>query len=183
MKKIMTVLVVILTMLCSTIFASAAVDPAVTIVNPEDQVAVYSDSILVSVKVTQPKTIQISVAEKKQTVNGVDVSFDVIKLMSESTDVSMDALRNAKSVEVCSAEKFTCTNNLSFFTKQVNNLNTGVYEVKVKTLDANGKTVYSSSSLVALMGKQSAEDQSKIIDTTQNGALKFFKDLFTNLFK
>lgn len=170
-------------MLCSTIFASAAQDPTVTIVNPEDQVAVYSDSLLISVKVTQPKTIQISVSEKKQLSGEAYISFDVNKLMSQTTQVSQDALRNAKSVDVCPAEKFTCNNNLSFFTKKVGDLNPGVYEVKVKTLNSAGQVTYSSSSLVALMGKQSAEDQANIIDKKENGAIKFFKDLFNSIFK
>lgn len=182
-KRAFILLVLVLTMLCSTVFASAAQDPAVTIVNPEDQVAVYSDSLLISVKVTQPKTIQISVSEKKQTVGNTYVSFDVNKLMEQTTQVSKDSLRSAKSVDVCPEEKFTCSNNLSFFTKKVSDLTPGVYEVKVKTLNGAGQVTYSSSSLVALMGKQSAEDQANIIDKKENGAIKFFKDLFNSIFK
>lgn len=182
-KRAFLILVLVLSMLCSTIFVSAASDPAVTIVNPEDQVAVYSDSLLISVKVTQPKTVQISISEKKQQIGDSLVSFDVNKLVSQTAQVSTDALRNAKSVDVCPAEKFTCSNNLSFFTKKVSDLSPGVYEVKVKTLNGAGQVTYSSTSMVALMGKQSAEDQANIIDKKENGAIKFFKDLFNSIFK
>lgn len=182
MKKITTVLVVLMTMLCSTIMASAAADPAVTIVNPADKIAVNSDSLLVSVKVTQPKVIQISVSEKKQTVDGKDVSIDVNQILNDTTENGLEKLKNSKNVEVCKAENFTCSNNLSFYTKQINNLNPGVYEIKVKTLDSAGKTIYSSTSLVAMMGKQSAEDQDKLIDAKQNGALQFFQNLFKSFF-
>lgn len=182
MKKTILLFVVILTMLFSTVFACAASDPAVTIVNPANQAVLYSDSLLISVKVTQPKSIRISVMEKKQTVNGEDVSIDVNKLATDTTNSAIDAVKNAKDVEVCDPEKFTCTNNLSFFTKQVNALEPGMYVVKVETLDSSGKVTASSSSMVALMGKKAADAQDKLIDTPQGGALQFFKDLFKNLF-
>lgn len=183
MKKLITVFVVILTMLFTTVIASAASDTAVTIVNPVNESLVYSDSLLVSVKVTQPKTIRVFVSEKKQTVDGEDVSIDVTKLMTGSVTTAAELLKNAKNVQVCDSEKFACANNLSFFTKQVNNLDPGVYEIQVDTLNNAGEKTYSSTSLVAMMGKQATEDQSKIIDTAQNGTLNFFKDLIKNLFK
>ena len=183
MKKLITILVVILTMFCTTAFASAATDPAVTIVNPANESMVYSDSLLVSVKVTQPKTIRVSVSEKRQTVNGVDVSIDVNKLTSESAEIGADILKNAKNVQISDSEKFTCSNNLSFYTKQINNLNPGVYQIQVDTLNSAGESINSSTSLVAMMGKQSAEDQSKIIDTTQNNGIGKLFELIKGLFK
>lgn len=182
MKKMMMTLVIVLTMLCSTIFSSAAADPAVTIVNPTDGAQVYSDSLLISVKVTQPKTIRISVFEKKQTVDGIKVPLDVNKLVSGTTTSAMELIKNSTEVEACISEKFTCTNNLSFFTKQVNSLSPGMYVVKVETLDSTGKVVASSSTTMALMGKMSAEDKAKIIDTPQNSALQFFQNLFKSIF-
>lgn len=218
MKKMIIVLTVMLMLLLSsTVFASAASDPAVTIVNPANQSAVASDSLLVSVKMTQPKTIKVYVYEIKQVVNGVESSIDVnalVKMSEKSTAAGGKTTETAgtaggkaadtgsavagggsgttaagisekekKYVAVGDGEKFTCSNELSFATKQVNDLTPGLYAVRVDTIDSAGKKLYSSEAQVAVLGKQTAEEQGKIFETPQNGALQFFQNLLKNLFK
>ena len=65
--KFIAIMLVVM-MMFSTVFASAASDPAVTIVSPAVESVVNSDSLLISIKITKPETIKVSVFEEKQLV-------------------------------------------------------------------------------------------------------------------
>ena len=58
--KFIAIMLVVM-MMFSTVFASAASDPAVTIVSPAVESVVNSDSLLISIKITKPETIRVSV--------------------------------------------------------------------------------------------------------------------------
>lgn len=68
MKKMIAVLTIILVLLCSTVFSSAAANPNVVLVNPAANSVVYSSNLLISAKLTQPITIRVTVYEDKTVV-------------------------------------------------------------------------------------------------------------------
>lgn len=183
MRKYLIALVVILSMLCSTVITSAAPDPAVVLVNPVSNSSVYSNNVLISIKVTQPKIIRVRVFEEKQMVNGT-LSAVTVNMNSAATINNSDINKtNYTSIPVTTAASFTCSNNLSFYTKQINGLNQGLYRIQIDTVDATGKILYSNSSYVSVKEKESEVGvESKIFETPQSGTLQFFQNLLKTIF-
>jgi len=177
MKKCLIALVIILSMLCSTISASAVPDSNVVLVNPVSNSTIHSNNLLISVKVTEPKKIIVTVTEEKQMINGTRSAVNV--------DVSVVSMNksNLESVPVMKPVTFTCTNNLSFYTKQLNNLGEGLYKIQIETIDSTGKVLYTNSSYVVVKDKQPvASENSKIFETPQSGTLQFFQNVLKTIF-
>jgi len=177
MRKLITTIIVVLALLCGTVVASAASDPNVMLVNPASNSTVYSSNLLISVKLTQPKTIRVMVYEEKQQVNGTLSAVNVNTLT-----ISNGAINNVgfTSVAITMPATFVSTNNLSFYTKQVNNLKPGLYRIQIETLDASNKTVYTNNSYVVV--KEKTEEEAKIFDTPQSGTMQFLQNLLKTIF-
>ena len=174
MRKLILVLTVLLSLLCSTFVSSAAGDPTVVLVNPASNSTVYSSNLLISVKLTEPKTIKVSVFEEKQMVNG---TLSAINLNMLTT--SNETVNNAgfTSVIVFDPPAFTSSNNLSFYTKQVN-LKPGLYRIRIDTLDDAKKVINTNNSYVAVKEKAEA----KIFETPQSGTMQFLQNLLKTIF-
>ncbi|MDD3168141.1 MAG: hypothetical protein PHC91_01580 [Eubacteriales bacterium] len=177
MRKLIVVLTVILSLLCGTITASAAADPNVILVNPASNSTTFSNNLLISVKLTQPKTIRVSVFEEKQVVNGTLSAVNVNTLTTAN-----GTLNNASftSVAVGTPAKFESKNHLSFYTKQINGLKPGLYRIRIDTLNAAGEEIFSRNSYVAV--KEKAEAEVKIFDTPQSGTMQFLQNLLKTIF-
>lgn len=177
MRKLLVVLTIVLSMLFSTTVASAASDPNVILINPAFNSTVYSNNLLISVKLSQPRTIKVSVYEEKQVVNGTLSAVNVSTLTT-----SNGSINNASFTSVpVTAATFTSKNNLSFYTKQVNNLKPGLYRIQIDTLDGSESVTYTSNSYVAV--KEKAEEaEAKIFDTPQSGTMQFLQNLLKTIF-
>lgn len=175
MKKIVMLFVVIFVLLNATIFASAASDPSVVIVSPVHKSEVYANSLLVSVKITEPKTIRVKVFEEKQKVN------DELKSILASDWKKADGKIKPQTVLFVPAEDFTCTNTLSFYTKQIDEVKPGTYRVQVDTIGSSGKVSYTSYSLVIVSDKE-GDESSKIFETSQSGTMQFLQNLLKSIF-
>ena len=198
--KFIAIMLVVM-MMFSTVFASAASDPAVTIVSPAVESVVNSDSLLISIKITKPETIKVSVFEEKQLVGEELKSVDVNNIetleaatTATSSSVSVDGAVTTTSVtasgvttkfvseEVMVPETFTSTNTLSFYTKQLNNVTPGLYKVKVDTIDAEGKVLYSTENLVVVKGVASEAEKTDLFENTQSGISQFLQNLLKSIF-
>lgn len=177
MRKLMMVLIVVLSMVCSSVFSFAANDPNVILVNPKDKSTVTSNSLLISIKLTEPKNIRVGVYEEQQNVNGTWSAVNVSSLTTSSGTINGD---NLKPVAVTTPAKFTSTNNLSFYTKQVNGLSPGLYLIKIDTLDGAGKILYTKNSYVLV--KEKEETDSKVFETNQSGTMQFLQNLLKSIF-
>ncbi len=164
-------------MLCSTVVSSAAADPNVVLVNPVANSTVTSSNLLISVKLTQPKTIEVTVFEEKQMVNGTLSAVNVNALSTSSGSINSASLTP---VAVTLPARFTSTNNLSFYTKQVNNLKPGLYKIQIETLDASNKPTHTNNSYVFV--KEKTEEGAKIFDTPQSGTMQFLQNLLKTIF-
>ena len=214
--KRMMVFVLAFMMLFSTIVSAAASDPAVTIISPVVESVVNSDSLLVSIKITQPETIRVSVYEEKQMVGEELVSVDVSTVESApaapvevtsvapapvvdgtaATEAPAVAAAAAEPVnatasgvtasfvsqEVMAPETFTCTNTLSFYTKQINNVTPGLYKVKVDTINEAGEVLYSIETLVVVKGVASEAEKTDLFESNQSGISQFLQNLLKNIF-
>jgi hypothetical protein len=177
MRKLIVVLTVVLSLLCSTIVASAATDPNVILVNPKYNSTVYSNNLLISIKMTQPKSIKVSVFEEKQVVNGTLSAVNVNMLTTSNGSINNASFT---SVAVGVPAKFESKNNLSFYTKQIN-IKPGLYRIRIDTLDAAGKEIFTRNSYVVVKEK-TEEAEAKIFETPQSGTMQFLQNLLKNIF-
>ena len=178
MRKLIIVLTIILSLLCSTFVSSAAGDPSVVLVNPISNSTVHSSNLLISVKLTQPRTIKVSVFEEKQMVNGTLSSINLNTLTTSNGTVNNASFT---SVSVAPPATFTSNRNLSFYTKQVNDLKPGLYRIQIDTLDDAKKVINTSNSYVAVKEK-TAEAEARIFETPQSGTMQFLQNLLKTIF-
>lgn len=177
MRKLMMVLIVVLSMVCSTVFSSAAGDSSVVLVNPVSKSIVYSNNLLISVKLTEPKKIIVTVFEEKQMVNGTLSAVNVNTLTTSGGTIDPSSVQSTVAM---AATSFTSSNNLSFFTKQIN-VSPGLYRIQIKVLDESGKVTDTKNSLVVVKEKKTETD-SKIFDTPQSGTMQFLQNLLKTIF-
>ena len=176
MRKCISMLLITLMLLMGTTVAYAAANPNVTIVNPVFGSTIYSDNLLISVKLTAASSITVSVTQEFKNVNG------------ENVTISMEEYQKADSsgivsIAVGSAESFTSTNNLSFYTKKVENIKPGIYKITVNTVDADGKELYSNSNPVEIKPKEENPADPAVLETPQSGPAQFLKNLLKIIFK
>lgn len=176
MKIRVMFLVLILALISSTVFVSAATDPAISIISPST--TVYGDNLLVSVKMTAPKTIKVFVYEEKEKVGDTLVSIDPAK-----TDAKELSNMTIMSVSIMTPESFTGTSTLQFYNKQLNEITPGLYRIKVDTLDASGATTASISSRFAVLSKSAqTQEGNTIFQSQQSGALQWVQNLLKSIF-
>lgn len=176
MRKYFIPMVVVFVMMFTTTFAFAATDPNVTIVSPVSQSTITANNLLISVKLTQPKTsIRVNVYERKEMVGGVLKSINLDTL----SETNIPDLEELKPVAVMTTAAFTCTNNLSFYTKQID-IKPGIYEVRVETVDSAGKVKYTSYSYV---GVKENKENSELFETEQSGTFQFLQNVLKSIFK
>ncbi|MBO5666362.1 MAG: hypothetical protein J6S45_02830 [Firmicutes bacterium] len=198
--KLIAVMLIVI-MMFSTVFASAASDPNVIIVSPAVDTVVNSDSLLISIKITKPETIKVSVFEEKQLfgeeLKSVDVNnIETLEAATTATasSVTVDGAVTTTSVtasgvttkfvseEIMVPETFTTTNTLSFYTKQLNDVTPGLYKVKVDTIDAEGKVLYSTENLVVVKGVANETEKTDLFETNQSGISQFLQNLLKSIF-
>jgi hypothetical protein len=176
MKKRVMALVMIIALLSGTVFVSGASDPAISIISPVE--TVYGDNLLVSVKMTAPKTIKVSVYEEKQKVGDTLVSIDPAATAKE--DLSEITII---SVSIMTPETFAGSGSLQFYNKQLNEITPGLYRIKVDTVDINGVAVASTSTRVAVMPKDSeTKEDNTIFQSQQSGALQWVQNILKSIF-
>lgn len=175
MKKIMMIFIIVFVLFSTTILASAASDPAVIIVSPVHKSEIYTNSLLISVKITQPKTIRVKFFEEKQKVD------DELKPILAADWKKANGTIKPQTVEFVPAEDFTSTNTLSFYTKQLNEVKPGTYRIQVDTIGSEGKATNTSYSLVIVSDKDEKES-TKIFETSQSGTLQFLQNLLKSIF-
>lgn len=180
LRKNAIAFILIITMLfCCSGTAFAATDPDVTIVNPVNANSVTSANLLISVKMTQPKTIRVSASEVRRTVEGGSAALNEgdMKAILDGTYADSSLLTYSTVLE---AETFTSTNNLSFYTKKIEGISPGVYLIRVETISQD-KATHSRRSYVTVKSK--AEEESGVFDSSQTGTATFLQNLLKSIFK
>lgn len=167
----------VLTLLCSTSGVYAARDPHVFLVNPVSNSTVYTNNLLISIKLTEPKTIKVKVWEEKQIVNGTLAAVNVSTLTTTNGSVNTSGFTE---VIVDTALPFTSKNNLSFYTKQVSVPGPGLYKIQIDTLDDANKVKATNNSYVVV--KEKVTEEAKIFDAPQSGTMQFLQNLLKNIF-
>lgn len=182
MRKYMIIVMLMIIMMFSTAVSYATQDSAVTIVNPTVNSTIYSTNLLISIKVTQPRTIKVKVTEEKKKINDVLYSTTIDEIQKAET-----ARQEGKpaaaivSVPIGVADTYTSVNNLSFYTKKFENVTPGAFKITVETI-SGGQVIHSSESLVMMKEKQVETTDAKIFSTSQSGATQFLQNLLKSIF-
>ena len=178
MKKLLAVLVVVISLFCGTVISNAASDPAVILVNPAANSTVYSNNLLISIKLTQPKKIKVSVFKEMQIVNGTMSAVNINAITVTNGTINS---ANFTPVIVGQSTEYTSTGNLSFYTKQINGLKPGLYQIQIDTIDTSGNQAYTTKSFVVVQEKIE-ETEADIFETPQSGTMQFLQNLLKTIF-
>ena len=160
----------------STVFAVTVVpNPNITIVNPVSERVIFSDSLLVSVKMTAPISIRVSVTQEFKVVNDVN------------TSVSLEEFLNAEQSQRTGTVfgtpgNFTSTSNLSFYTKKVENVRPGVYKITVETIDEEDDVTHVNISRVEVKAVEDNPENQVTVDTQNSGPAQFLRNLLRAIF-
>lgn len=160
---------------------TTAVSFAASVVSPVPNSVVYSDSILVSVKVNEKATIKVTVYEEKsKDSSGNLISTDVSKMTTKDLE-SLDLSKYTDSV-YSAAVTYTNEGEIGFYTKQLSGVKPGLYRVKVDTLNDKGDSVATVSSLVAVNQKEEKQEQN-IFQNQRTTGLQLIQNLIKKIFK
>lgn len=187
-RRIVSLILVFAMLSTSIVFADAA-----AIVSPAANSIVYTDSLLVSVKVTELKTIRVSVYAERVVSGDKLVNADVSKF----TEADLKAAAGSgKYTDVLLGEAATYTNTveIGFYTKQIA-VSPGLYKVKAETLETvmewpEGATepvekiivTETKSSLVAVK-KKPVEEKPQVFQNNSTGAVTFIRKILKGLLK
>lgn len=187
-RRITAIILAIAVLATGFVFADAA-----AIVSPAANSIVYTDSLLVSVKVTELKTIRVSVYAEKVTSGDKLVNADVSKF----TEADLKAAAgDPKYTDVLLADpaEYTNTLEIGFYTKQIA-VSPGLYKVKAETLETvmewpEGavepveKTIVTEtkSSLVAVK-KKPTEEKTQVFQNNSTGAITFIRKILKGLLR
>lgn len=205
-RRIIAIVCVFVVLASTSVFASAS------IISPSKNSIFYSDSFLVSVKLSDAEKIRVTVYEKKDSKQvevvsesgavekktqyfSVDVSAltedDIAliaagKLLDDKGEPVLlstgESVKKYTDFTVGEAELFSNESGISFYTKQVSEVQPGLYRVKVELLDADGLVKSASSSVIAVKDKSLAP-QDDVLDAPQPGAVTVIQNLLKSIFK
>jgi len=178
MKKSKIIILVLLIVFLSTqtVFATTQpANPSITIVNPVSERTIFSDSLLVSVKMTAPISIRVSVTQEFKIVNDVN------------TSVSLEEFLNAEQSQRTGTVfgtpgNFTSTSNLSFYTKKVENIRPGVYMITVETLNDEGNATHTNTSIIEVRPAEENPANQVTVDTQNSAPAQFLRNLLRAIF-
>lgn len=181
-KHLITGMLVAVIMLLSTVVSFATSDSAVTIVNPTASGTIYSTNLLISIKVTQPKTIRVKVTEEKKKVNDILYSTTIDEIeKAEQARAAGKPAATFVSVPIAEPDTYTSVNSLSFYTKKFEKVTPGAFKIRVDTI-SGGVVTHSSESLVMMKEKEEETTDAKIFSTSQSGATQFLQNLLKTIF-
>ena len=179
MKKLLVTLILIMTMVFSATAVYATSDSSVVIVNPVSRSTVYSNNLLISVKITKPQTIKVTVYEEQQMVNGTLSAVNINRLVTSNGTVTKASFTPR---QIGQPEFFTSNNDLSFYIKQVNGVTPGLYRVRVDVVDGAGKELSTIESHVAVKEKPAEAADAKLFESPQSGTLQLLQNILKTIF-
>ncbi len=167
-KHLAIILALIIALVCGfATFAFADADPYVSIVNPSGDTTVYAPNLLVSVKITKAETITVEVSKES-----------TVTTTSAAVDGTVETKTSKVYTPVAQKETFTSTNSLSYYTKKFEEITPGTYRILVKTVDANGEALYTTSKLV----KVAAKEVASTTFSSSSGTFTFLQNLLKTIF-
>lgn len=154
-RKALIALAVVVCLIFSTLPAFAATslskDPNIVVVSPTKNAVMKTGTVLVSVKMTAPRTIRMS--------------------LYEETKSGRSLIRT---------EKYSSSRSLSYYTRQLTGLDPGVYCVNISTLNSAGSAIYASEIYVKVQ-KRTSDTVKVDVFNSQNSLSSFWATLLKKL--
>ena len=172
MKKTLIALVLALLLcLCSATAIFAAEDSSYTVISPQtsDTGITYCDNLLISVKTTENTALRFTLYSYP--------NYTSVK----SIDLVPASVFNVRS-QFGPSEDFSGGDGVSFYTRQVNNIDAGMYGLKIEKFDEEGNVISVNQKYFII--ESSASKDSAAIYESQSSAnrVMFFQNVFRNLF-
>ena len=154
-KRLLIALAVVVCLIFNTVPAFAATslskDPYIIVVSPTKNAVMKTGAVLVSVKMTAPRTIKMSFYQEKKSGHTLITS-----------------------------EKYSSSKSLSYYTRHLTGLNPGVYCVNISTLSGAGKVIYASEIYVKVQ-KKTSDSVSVDVFNSQDSTSSFWSSLLKKL--
>ncbi len=154
-RRVIIALTVVVCLIFTTLPAFAATslprDPNITIVSPTKDAVMKTGTVLVSVKMTAPKSIRMSLYEE-----------------------------TTSSRKLIKTENYSSSKSLSYYTRQLTGLDPGVYCINVSTLNSAGNAIYASEIYVKVQKKTSDTVKVDVFNS-QNTTSSFWASLLKKL--
>lgn len=154
-RKALIALAVVVCLIFSALPAFAATslskDPNIVVVSPTKNAVMKTGTVLVSVKMTAPRTIRMS--------------------LYEETKSGRSLIRT---------EKYSSSRSLSYYTRQLTGLDPGVYCVNISTLNSAGSAIYASEIYVKVQ-KRTSDTVKVDVFNSQNSSSSFWATLLKKL--
>lgn len=208
MKHFRRILALVFTMvLLASCLALAA---GTLIVSPTQNSIIDTDTMLVSVKLTEKETIRVTVFEEKtaikletpaedgslyeyQSVNAANFTEEDLALIAagkikdeEGKDILLsDGSKIVVYTDIVFAEpvNYENTKSVGFYTKQLSDLKPGLYKIKVDVLGEKDIVTETLFNLVAVKEKK-ADAAGEIFTTANNGTIKTtIQNIINKIFK
>lgn len=155
-RRVLIALTVIICLIFTTLPAFAATslprDPNITIVSPTKDAVMKTGTVLVSVKMTAPKSIRMSLYEE-----------------------------TTSSRKLIKTERYSSSKSLSYYTRQLTGLDPGIYCINISTLNSAGNAVYASEIYVRVQKKTSDSVKVDVFNS-QNSSSSVWASLLKKLF-
>lgn len=154
-RKLFIILAVVMCLLVNAVptFAASGLgdDPNVIVISPTKDAVMKSGKVLVSVKMTAPKTIKMSFYE----------------------------VTSSSAKSLIKSETYSSNKNLSYYTRQLTGLDPGVYCVNISTI-SSGKAIYASEIYIKVAKKTSNTVKVDVFNS-QNTSTSFWSSLLKKL--
>ena len=170
-KKILALVLALVLCFSATSFIFAAEDDSYTVISPQTSESgiTYCDNLLISVKTTDNTALRFTLYSYP---NYTKVS---------SLDLVPASVFNVRS-QFGASEDFAGGEGVSFYTRQVNDIEPGMYGLKIEKFDQENNVV-SVNQKYFIVESSSSKDSAAIYDSqTSVGRVMFFQNVFRNLF-
>lgn len=170
-KKIFALVLTLVLCLCSFSAVIAGEDDSYSIISPQTSESgiTYCDNLLISVKSTENTALRFTLYSYP---NYTPV---------DSLDLVPAAVFNVRS-QVGASEDFAGGEGVRFYTRQVNDIEAGMYGLKIETLDEEGALVSVSQKYFIIQSSEAKDSATVYESQSSTSRVMFFQNVFRNLF-
>ncbi len=168
-RKICLILMILVLCICS-FSVSFADDSTYSIISPQTNTdgIVYCDNLLVSVKVSEGSALRFTL-------------YSYPNYSSAASIAEVPAVAFTLKEQVGIPDVFLTEDNINFYTKQINNIEPGLYSLKVDILE-NGNAVSSYSKYFIAKPSASKLVNNSVYESQPSSKVLFFQSVFKSLF-